>query len=119
MKRLRFNYHSELHMTHHNREKSLVIACKLKEHKEQLQETKDAQRVLRERLYKAKMERSRIRKQHSDLTFQGGILTMPALMHDFDDTVEKVKTKQATIIEMKETVVRLTQRISALETRCL
>ncbi|KAL7729567.1 hypothetical protein ACLKA6_007853 [Drosophila palustris] len=119
LKRLRVNYHSELHMTHHNREKSIAIACKLEEHNLQLQKTIEAQRVLRERLYKAKMERSRIRKQHSDLTFQGGILTMPALMHDFDDTVEKVKTKQVTINEMKETVVRLTQRISALETRCL
>lgn len=106
-------------MTHHNREKSVAIACKLKEYNLTLQKTMEAQRVLRERLYKAKVERARIRKQHSDLTFQGGLLAMPALMHDYDDTMDKINTKHASINEMKETIVRLTQRIAFLETRCL
>jgi len=119
LKKFRLNYHNELHLTQHNREKSFALAKKLEQHNLRLRKKLETQRVLRERLYKAKMERARIRKHHSDLSFQGGLLSLPALMLDYDDTVEKVKSKQNCITEMKETVVRLSKRIFDLESRSL
>ncbi|XP_060648846.1 uncharacterized protein LOC132786351 [Drosophila nasuta] len=119
LKRLRFTYHSELHIAQHNRERSIAMASKLKEHSRKLSKKLEIQRSLRERLYNAKMERSRLRKKHVDLTYQGGLLAMPALMHDYDETVEKVRTKQALVQEMKETIARLTQRIADYNTHCL
>ncbi|XP_064543654.1 uncharacterized protein LOC135432105 [Drosophila montana] len=118
LKKLRYNYHTELHLTQHNREKALALASKLKGHRTTLRKTQDKQRQLRERLYKAKLERSAIRKQSSDLSFQGGLLSMPALMYDYDETVEKIMAKQDVVKELKETFKRVTQRITDLETRC-
>lgn len=43
---------------------------------------------------------------------------MPALMYDYDETVEKVMAKQDIVKELKETFKRVSQRIIELETRC-
>ncbi|EDW01762.1 cingulin [Drosophila grimshawi] len=117
LKKLRLNYHTELHLTQHNREKALALDSKLDVAKLNLEIMQKKQDQLRECLYKAKLERSNIRKVHSDLSFQGGLLSMPALMFDYDETVERVRAKQASVKELKETFKHITQRILELETR--
>jgi len=91
LKKLRLNYHNELHLTQHNRDKSLTLAETLKQHNLNLRKKLKTQRVLRERLYKAKMERERIRKRHSE--------------------------KRITVNELKETISHLNEQISVFEAR--
>jgi len=90
---------------------------KLKTCENTLQKTRQIQQRLRERLYNAKLERKRIRSQCSDLTFQGGLLALPSLMHDYDETVEKVNAKRVTVNELKETISHLNEQISVFEAR--
>ncbi|ALC41132.1 CG4714 [Drosophila busckii] len=118
LKKLRYNYHTELHLTQHNREKALSLVKKLDHNKFKLRQQRTIQRNLRESLYQAKLNRGRMRKQHSDLSFQGGLLSMPALMHDYDVTVAKVEAKQLKLRELRENCKRVKMRITELETRC-
>ncbi|XP_034484653.1 uncharacterized protein LOC117789678 [Drosophila innubila] len=118
LKRIRYQYHSDLHMNQHCREKTQSIISQIKYRQHFLQKTLKTQQLLRESLYNAKLERKRIRNKGSELAYHGGLLAMPSLMYDYDETVEKVKAKREIVDDMKMTVARLSQRISDLESRC-
>lgn len=118
LKRLRFNYHMDLHLTLHNHEKTLSLVYRLEEEQNKLYTIEKKQRQLRETLYKVKLERSKMRKEIKDLTFHGGLLAMPLLMHDYDRTVEQIAAKQKNVKILKETVRSIIQRIAEIEARC-
>lgn len=118
LKRIRDQYHSDLHINQHCRERSHAISAMLKLRQHKLKEALKIQQQLRENLNKAKIERRRIRNLHSDLAYQGGLLGVPSLMHDYDATVEKVNAKRVVVNDLRTIVLRLTQRISDLEASC-
>lgn len=118
LKRLRFNYHMDLHLTLHNHEKTLSLVYRLEEEQRKLKTNENKQQELRETLYKVKFERSKIRKEIKDFTYHGGLLAMPLLMHDYDRTVEQVAAKQKYLKMLKETVRSVIQRIAEYEGRC-
>ncbi|KAM8705993.1 hypothetical protein ACLKA7_010314 [Drosophila subpalustris] len=118
LKKIRDQYHSDLHINQHCRERSHAIHSMLKLRQHKLLEALKIQKQLRESLNKAKMERRRIRNLHSDLAYHGGLLGVPSLMHDYDATMEKLNAKRAVVNDLRTTVSRLTQRISDLEASC-
>ncbi|KAH8407622.1 hypothetical protein KR222_008251 [Zaprionus bogoriensis] len=111
-------YITELHIANHMRENRLAMNHKLEICKSRLVQVLMKQSDLRETLYRGKLERNRLRKQHAELIYNGGLLDLPNLMHDYDNTVDRVEAKQANINEMKEQVKRLTERLAQWEARC-
>ncbi|XP_043643646.1 uncharacterized protein LOC122613506 [Drosophila teissieri] len=119
LKKMRTQFLMDVHLTRHNREKALALAEKFEVKKILLRNAIKNQRSLRRRLYEVKMERKTMRQQSKDLTFQGGILSMPSLMYDFDSTVERLKEKRETVAKLRETMRALQRRVSQLEGRSM
>ncbi|KAH8348368.1 hypothetical protein KR084_006812 [Drosophila pseudotakahashii] len=119
LKKVRTQFLMDVHLTRHNREKALALGEKFEVRKTLLKNAIDKQRVLRKRLYDVKLERTKMRQQSRELTFQGGILAMPSLMYDYDKTMERLKEKQETVAKLKETMKALQRRVDVVEGRSL
>ncbi|XP_017131988.1 uncharacterized protein LOC108149102 [Drosophila elegans] len=117
LKKMRTQYLMDVHLIRHKREKALALAEKFDIQKTVLKKAVDRQRMLRKKLYDVKLERNKLRQQSRDLTYQGGILAMPSLMYDFDQTMERLKEKEDTVSKLRETMKALTRRISLVEGR--
>ncbi|XP_022228602.2 uncharacterized protein LOC111078304 [Drosophila obscura] len=114
-KKLRYKYQVDLHLTQHNREKALALADKLLHSQASLTQLLEKQHAMREHLYRVKMDRTKLRKQQKDLSCQGGILSMPSLMYEYDKTVEGLKVKRASVFKLRETLKNLSRRIQEYE----
>ncbi|KAH8254159.1 hypothetical protein KR032_008757 [Drosophila birchii] len=115
LNKMRTQYLMEVHVTHHNREKAHALADKLKHMKATLANAIGRQRSLRAILYDLKLDRTKIREKRKELTFQGGILAMPSLMYEYDNTVMQTKASQERVAKLRETVKWLVRRISIAE----
>lgn len=118
LKKLRNNYVMDLHLTQHNRDKTLSLQCRLAEAKEKFKTIKLKQRNLRELLYKGKLERNKVRKEIADVVYNGGLLTMPLLMHDYDETVQHISTMQAKVFALTVTMDTIERKITRCEAYC-
>lgn len=105
----------DLHLAQHNRDKTLSLQCRLSEAKEKFNTIMLKQRNLRELLYKGKLERNIVRKKLADVVYSGGLLTMPLLLHDYDETVQQVSTMQAKVSDLRETMNSMNQKIADCE----
>ncbi|XP_030387052.1 uncharacterized protein LOC115633725 [Scaptodrosophila lebanonensis] len=114
LKKLHSNYHMELHFLAHNREKTLSFENKLQLLREELKVKKKRQHDLRDMLFKLKLERGDIRRKCNELTYQGGLLAMPTLMFDYDDTVDKLKVKHASVQKLRDTFKDLSKRVGTV-----
>lgn len=117
LRKMRFNYHSELHEIQHNREKAMTLKAKLDNCNIILTEKLIYRDAVRQNIRKLKLKHNWLRKEYSNISYKGGLMDMPALMFDYDETVEKVLQKQAIVSELKETIRRTTQRITDLDSR--
>ncbi|XP_026841761.1 uncharacterized protein LOC6590378 isoform X1 [Drosophila persimilis] len=115
LKKLRCKYHVDLHVIQHNREKALALAHKLQLCKASLEKLLDTQHAKREDLYRAKMDRTRLRKQQKEMSYQGGILSMPSLMYEYDNTVKGLLVKRTSVFKLRETLKNLNRRIQEYE----
>ncbi|TDG51718.1 hypothetical protein AWZ03_001778 [Drosophila navojoa] len=119
LKRVRQMHHNELHQLQHNREKAKIMRAKSKICESLLLDKQMEEDSIRGTLCAAKLERNKIRKDYSDLSYRGGLMAMPALMYDFDETVNKIKEKKASIEELRESIKKISQRVAELEARCV
>lgn len=115
LRKLRANYDMDLHLTQHNRDKTLSLECRLREAKQKFRDIQKKQRKLREQIYKGKVKRNKLRKEIADVVYAGGLLTMPLLMHDYDETVEEISSLQAKVKETKETMHSMNKKIADYE----
>ncbi|KAH8340000.1 hypothetical protein KR067_005617, partial [Drosophila pandora] len=115
LKKMRHQYLNDIHLLQHNREKTSALEDKLQTMKDALKISQEHQRSLRARLYEVKLERTKLRKKHKDLAYKGGILSMPALMHEYDHTVDRLKEKAEKVQKLKESMKAITKRISYYE----
>lgn len=115
LRKLRANYDMDLHLTQHNRDKTLSLEFRLREAKQKFRDIQKKQRKLREQIYKGKVKRNKLRKEIADVVYAGGLLTMPLLMHDYDETVEEISSLQAKVKEMKETMHSMNKKIADYE----
>ncbi|XP_030386694.1 uncharacterized protein LOC115633387 [Scaptodrosophila lebanonensis] len=116
LKKLHSNYHRELHILAHNKEKTLSFQNKLELIRDELQIKKARQHDLRDKLYKLKLERGVIRRKCNELTYQGGLLAMPTLMFDYDATIKKLKEKRATVQNLRDTFKDISKRVGTVRT---
>lgn len=105
----------DLHLTQHNRDKTLSLEFRLREAKQKFEEIQKKQRKLREMLYRGKLKRNSIRKELTDIVYAGGLLTMPTLMHDYDRTEDQISNLQTRVKEMRETMHSMNQKIADYE----
>lgn len=115
LRKLRANYDMDLHLTQHNRDKTLSLEFRLREAKQKFRDIQKKQRKLREQIYKGKVKRNKLRKEIADVVYAGGLLTMPLLMHDYDETVEEISSLQAKVKETKETMHSMNKKIADYE----
>ncbi|KAH8348365.1 hypothetical protein KR084_006813 [Drosophila pseudotakahashii] len=117
LKKQRTKYHTDLHLTKHAREKSLELKNKLHKLEDELLEKNEIKHRLKIQLCRAKVEHKKIRGQMNELTYQGGLLALPALMYDFDRTVDYIREKQESVSSLRETLKSITNRLNAIEER--
>ncbi|XP_017040928.2 coiled-coil domain-containing protein 96 [Drosophila ficusphila] len=114
LKRQRTQYHTELHLTKHLREKSLELKQSIEYLKEKLEEKMEMRHEAKVRLYKAKIEHKKIRSNINECTYRGGILAMPALLYDYDRTVDYIKEKKEKVTNLRETLKSITDHLQAV-----
>ncbi|XP_068147689.1 putative leucine-rich repeat-containing protein DDB_G0290503 [Drosophila tropicalis] len=119
LKKLLNTHQVELHQIEHTHEKALVLADMLEEEKSILRTKQERQMELRESLYEAKMQRTRIQQRHKELSIKGGILSMPALMTDYDVTLQRVEEKRVSVAKLRESLKSLSARVAYFESRNL
>lgn len=96
-----------------------MLNTKLLDYKCILCEMHSKEEVLSKTIRNSKAEHADLRKKQSELIYQGGLLYMPSLMHDFDATVEKVEAKRIAINDLKQTLKHMSQRFVELEAQCI
>ncbi|XP_017077259.1 uncharacterized protein LOC108112026 [Drosophila eugracilis] len=115
LKRQRLQYHTDLHLTKHAREKSLEIKEKITDLKEDLLTKTIVRNKLKTELCNGKVEHKRIRAKIRDLTYRGGILAMPALMYDYDRTVSYIREKEGNVSNLRDTFRSITNQLQKIE----
>lgn len=117
LKKARINHTTNVHFAQHNREKVQALTGQRLEAASQLKSIRDKQQGLRKQLFDAKIKKKYLRKKITELKFKGGLLAMPNLMHDYDNTKQKVKEKRQEVRLLRDQVKRLTERIGEYESR--
>lgn len=117
LKKARINHTTNVHFAQHNREKVQALTGQRLEAASQLKSIRDKQQGLRKQLFDAKIKKKYLRKKITELKFKGGLLAMPNLMHDYDNTKQKVKQKRQEVRLLRDQVKRLTERIGEYESR--
>ncbi|XP_017131989.1 uncharacterized protein LOC108149103 [Drosophila elegans] len=107
----RSHYYTELHLIKHNREKTLALKNRIVQLKIKLMEKNIIKNDVKTKLYRAKLERKKIKGRINELTYQGGILAMPALMYDYDRTVAYIREKQERVASLKQTLRSLNSHL--------
>ncbi|TDG51719.1 hypothetical protein AWZ03_001779 [Drosophila navojoa] len=119
LKRMRLDYHAALHQTQHIHEKSLAIVTKLATSQIKLVDMAEQEGKLIKSLKEGKTLHRDLRKKLTELSYQGALLFMPSLLHDYDESVDKINNKKASIMDLKHAIKQTSQRIAELETQCV
>jgi len=101
-------------LTKHAREKSLALKKKLHKLEDELLEKNEAKHRLKTQLCHAKVVHKKIRGQMNDLAFQGGLLSLPALMYDYDRTVAYIREKEESVSSLRETLKSISNRLQSV-----
>ncbi|XP_016988852.2 uncharacterized protein LOC108051306 [Drosophila rhopaloa] len=110
----RSQYHTDLHLTKHHREKTLGLKSRIAELKVQLIEKNNIKNEVKKELCRAKLEHKKIRGRINELNYQGGILATPALMYDYDRTVAYIREKEKSVASLKETLKSIDSHLQSL-----
>lgn len=73
---------------------------------------------LRERLFSLKLQRNRMHDQIKKLSIQGGLLDKPALMYDYDHTVERCRKQNYLNNSLKCTMRQMQKKIEEIRKNC-
>ncbi|XP_004536002.1 kinesin-like protein KIF20B [Ceratitis capitata] len=105
----------DTHINTHLRERTLMLrnqlAVQKMTYKTLLKESQDTRR----HLYKQKQVRSHIRKEMREHAFQGGILSKPTLMLDYDQTEDQILQKREIVEGLRSQYSKLVEKIAYYE----
>nr|XP_014101286.2 centromere-associated protein E-like [Bactrocera oleae] len=105
----------DVHISTHLRERILMLRNRLSVQKLTFRELLRQSQITRRNLYKQKQIRAQIRKEIKDYTFQGGILSKPSLMLDYDQTVEEIDQKRVTVEALRSQYKKIVDKIAYYE----
>jgi len=97
------------------REKTSMNLATLVNKQIELDEKIKQRGLLREKLQKLKIKHTSLNNQKTELQEKCGLLFKPALLHDYDSTVEHIELKTQRIKKLKKTVAELESRIEVFE----
>ncbi|XP_014101286.3 cilia- and flagella-associated protein 184 [Bactrocera oleae] len=105
----------DVHISTHLRERILMLRNRLSVQKLTFRELLRQSQITRRNLYKQKQIRAQIRKEIKDYTFQGGILSKPSLMLDYDQTVEEIDQKRVAVEALRSQYKKIVDKIAYYE----
>ncbi|XP_065368900.1 uncharacterized protein LOC135961332 [Calliphora vicina] len=117
LKKLYLRSRNCLHLLAHFKEKRTMINDIIATQRSALSDLYEERSSLRKYIYQLKLKRSRIRQQINELSIQGGLLDKPALMYDYDQTVERLDKHREIVNRLRVTLQTIQQRIIKLEKR--
>ncbi|TMW49854.1 hypothetical protein DOY81_005070 [Sarcophaga bullata] len=105
---------NDLHALSHYKEKEQMATDSITIQKATLNDLTRKKRNLREYVFNLKKERSLLNSEIKRLSAQCGILDKPALMMDYDDTVEHCEEQQALNDYLKRTLATIERKLQNL-----
>ncbi|EDW64120.1 cilia- and flagella-associated protein 184 [Drosophila virilis] len=115
LNRMRDRSTKHVHQLAFIREKTSMISVTLINHKQILRRKLRRQNELRDQLLEAKLRHTRLTAQMRELHVKCGLLYKPALLHDYDETVEAVEIKREKVNKCRIIVKDLEARIGKFE----
>ncbi|XP_064539238.1 uncharacterized protein LOC135429010 [Drosophila montana] len=115
LNRMRDRCTKHVHQLAFIREKTSMISATLVNYKSQLRRMVRRQNEMRDKLFKAKLQHTRLVAQTRELHAKCGLLYKPALLHDFDETVDAVEIKRQKVKQNRTIVRELEARIAKFE----
>lgn len=99
----------------HLKEKQIMMRNAVEIQKQQLAQLLVDKQVARTNLLNLKSIRGHLRKEIYQVTFQGGLLSKPALMIDYDETSEKLAKVTSEVQAKRKHLAELIERIELME----
>ncbi|XP_073812281.1 uncharacterized protein [Musca autumnalis] len=115
LNKLRYRCHGDIHRQAHLKDKQKMLHETINFQRQYLEELQGEKQRLREVVFQLKIERSRLRKESQDISFQSGLLDKPNLMKDFDTTVEYLEELRERVTQSKLDIGQLNEKIALLE----
>ncbi|XP_046810045.1 DNA repair protein rad50 [Lucilia cuprina] len=117
LKKLYLRSQNCLHLLAHFREKKSILCNVMATQRSALYEFYEERRSLRKYIYELKLKRSRLRQEINELSIRGGLIDKPALMYDYDQTMERLRELREIVNRLRITLDTIQQRIQKLEKR--
>uniref|UniRef100_A0A034VYN6 Coiled-coil domain-containing protein 96 n=1 Tax=Bactrocera dorsalis TaxID=27457 RepID=A0A034VYN6_BACDO len=105
----------DVHISSHLRERILMLRNRLSVQKMTFRELLRQSQIARRNVYKQKQIRAQIRKEIKECTFQGGILSKPSLMVDYDRTEEAIDEKRIIVEALRSQYKKIVDKIAYYE----
>ncbi|XP_067633961.1 cilia- and flagella-associated protein 184-like [Eurosta solidaginis] len=119
LKKSRTRCNSKVHIMGHLKEKQAMLRNKVQIQRLFLSDLLEQKQIARESVFKAKTARKKIREDIKELSFQCGLLDKPALMLDYDVTVNEVKKATVRVEALRHKHDDILRKIEKLEGKCL
>lgn len=105
----------DVHISAHVKERTLMLRNKLAAQKRSYWTMLRQRDETRRGLNTQRMIRAKLRKDINELNFQGGILSKPALMLDYDNTVAEIEHKQEIVRGLHDQYRKISEKIAQYE----
>uniref|UniRef100_A0A0A1WRY8 Coiled-coil domain-containing protein 96 n=1 Tax=Zeugodacus cucurbitae TaxID=28588 RepID=A0A0A1WRY8_ZEUCU len=117
--RSRVRCNADLHIMGHLKEKQAMIRSKIKIQKTCLALLQTQKYKARKCIFESKQQRSQMRKEIRELSYQCGLLDKPALMLDYDKTVYQISNVIERLHKLRYRHDEILRKIARLEVKCL
>lgn len=96
-----------------------MVRSKIKIQKACLSMLQSQKYSVRKCIFDSKQQRSQMRKEIKELSYQCGLLDKPALMLDYDNTVEQINIITEKVDKLRNKHDEILHKIVKLEAKCL
>ncbi|KNC27554.1 hypothetical protein FF38_10587 [Lucilia cuprina] len=118
LNKLHLRCHKDLHTLAHYKEKQQMLCTNITIQTSVLDALLENKHMLREHLYALKLQRNRISSQIKKLSSQGGLLDKPALMFDYDHTVDRCREQREIVNRLRQTMHLIQRKIDEIVKHC-
>ncbi|XP_017473527.1 PREDICTED: coiled-coil domain-containing protein 96-like [Rhagoletis zephyria] len=115
----RMRCNTDIHIMGHLKEKQATLRSKIKLQNTMLASLQKEKQAAREAIFNSKKQRTKIRKEIKELSYQCGLLDKPALMLDYDATVAQLKVVGENVEKLRCKQDEIQRKIAKLESKCL
>lgn len=117
LSKLRRRCNSDIHILAHVREKQFMLTNTILVQEGVLRDLQSEENSCRNYLNYIKLERDLLRKKLKEMSFDCGLLDKPALLRDYDRTIEKIAKAKLAIGKLKEEKEEILEELRAAAVR--